>query len=490
MRRRVKALKGKTTSPWDDGEDDGFGEWAAMPEEEGKGGILGFDGAGDGWDTKAPEVNRGTVQGDLGGLTLAWDDTPTVSHDKISRLKPSPLPKHAELARQPSPDPWATEATLNDTNNVGDNTHSESREEDVMFNISVPVEDDSPAENVSRAGEELSKTGGPTPEMPDSDDGNLEDIDVGSQKTEKTTTGSTEMSNTNSAGQEPDPESSRPSSSPSDHSHHDEILQESPRTSLDEEPKRPPIPRKASSKVQELVQYFDGRAKQEEEPVVEATRQPAMTREPGRDNEPDEEEDEDDDFGDFEDGQSEIEEPIPEIQAQTSSSPVVEHSNTTLPRDSSQDVTSSPIPAPKRDYGPVTFEVDTSLIGGLYLDAIATPSLDVPAEKIFISDTIPHDSFSSTEQRKTWYRVSRYGSMRKHNSGDDENYVRVNWPQSQVRADTLKIVARWIEEDRISGRVVLGGGSKGSSMFGWNDPKAKPVPLSMALASKKGKEEC
>jgi hypothetical protein len=107
----------------------------------------------------------------------------------------------------------------------------------------------------------------------------------------------------------------------------------------------------------------------------------------------------------------------------------------------------------RKDLGPVEFTVDTSIFDRLYPGIEAKP----PSKKLFIPDTITRDSFSSTEERKTWYRISRYGTMRKYNAGDDENYVRVNWTQSQVRADALKIVARWIEEDRISGRVVLGG---------------------------------
>jgi len=42
------ALEQKTSSPWDDPDDDGFGEWAVgTPEKKEKG--LGLDGADDGW---------------------------------------------------------------------------------------------------------------------------------------------------------------------------------------------------------------------------------------------------------------------------------------------------------------------------------------------------------------------------------------------------------------------------------------------------------
>jgi hypothetical protein len=483
------ALKEQTNSPWAD-DDDGFGEWAAVPSEELKERELGFDGAADGWDTREENGHKAVLKDDSSGLTLAWNDTATITQDGTPRLAPITLPKSAELARQPSPDPWATETALNDVNKVEDEKSSEPGEKAIkaLHNISVPVEDAPPADQVPHTGNELlPEKEDLIPEKSTSEDGNDKRADIASTEPHKEELRPTEIPNGNAEGQEADPGSSRPSSSPSDHSRQDEILQESPRTSFDEELKRPQMPRKASSKVQELVQYFDGRAKQDEEPIVDVTREPVTSGETEKDAKPDEEDDGDDDFGDFEDGQSEIEEPVLEIKAESTASPLVENPATALPKESSQDVSLSPNRAPKMVYGPVKFSVDTSLLSKLYPDAEGKRSPDAVAEKIFIPDTIPQDSFSSTAQRKTWYRVSRYGSMRKHNSGDDENHVRVNWPQSQVRVDTLKIVARWIEEDRLSGRVVLGGGSNGSSIFGWNDSKAKPVPLSTALAAKKGK---
>src|SRR6478609_5242817 len=84
----------------------------------------------------------------------------------------------------------------------------------------------------------------------------------------------------------------------------------------------------------------------------------------------------------------------------------------------------------------------------------------------FRSDVIIDDSFTSISERKAWYLMSRPGSMRKHNLGDDENYVRVGWGNSQVREQAIRIVRRWMEEDSITGRVVLGrrGGAVGAKI--------------------------
>ncbi|KAF1735227.1 hypothetical protein CRV24_004149 [Beauveria bassiana] len=112
-----------------------------------------------------------------------------------------------------------------------------------------------------------------------------------------------------------------------------------------------------------------------------------------------------------------------------------------------------------------------------HLDALfpgSNPPSDTPPASV--PDTILRSTpFTTTSERKTWYRVSRLGSVRFHDNGDDEaTYRRVAWPSSDIRTKTLDIVRRWMEQDSIAGRVVLGGGRKaggplGASMFGWDD---------------------
>ncbi|KAF5588465.1 hypothetical protein FPANT_6616 [Fusarium pseudoanthophilum] len=104
-----------------------------------------------------------------------------------------------------------------------------------------------------------------------------------------------------------------------------------------------------------------------------------------------------------------------------------------------------------------------------------------------IPDVIIDDSFTSISERKAWYLMSRPGSMRKHNLGDDENYVRVGWGNSQVRDQAIRIVRRWMEEDSITGRVVLGrrGGAAGAKIFNWDSSApSTEISISELLARK------
>ncbi|KAJ1329792.1 hypothetical protein MN608_06527 [Microdochium nivale] len=96
------------------------------------------------------------------------------------------------------------------------------------------------------------------------------------------------------------------------------------------------------------------------------------------------------------------------------------------------------------------------------------------------------DSFREISERKTWYRISRFGSMRKHDLGDDENYMRVTWPVTKLHDDTIVIVRRWMEEDSFVGKSMLGW-NKRASVFNW-DSSAAPVDLSTIYAKKSSLE--
>ncbi|KUJ17588.1 uncharacterized protein LY89DRAFT_553332, partial [Mollisia scopiformis] len=433
-------LQEKTNSPWGDAEDDGFGEWASLPADNGRG--LGLDGQTDDWEDDTPAAAT-TTNPAPNALSLDWNESQENEVDQTVKLAPSPFLKARDLARLPSPDPWATSFTTdNETAHSAQEEAEEAdqhdfkdKEEESQNNISAtnsnpePLSDELLPDGKDTAPQEASVIHGKIDMEPEAGDRitSSEVIDVA--PTAENLDG--------------DHLSSRPSSSPSEHSLHDGMSQESPRTSFDEEPKRPQMPRKTSSKVQELVEHFDGLAKQEIPDTAASSTSSGQETIKAAD-EPGVEDEDDDDFGDFEEGQS----------------------------DDEQDTA---------DQRPRTPEIQDQKF---YPDLEA----DGPFEEVFVPDTVPHDSFSTIEERKTWYRVSRYGTMRKYNTGDD-NYVRINWPQSQIRKDTLEIVARWMEEDRISGRVVLGGASKGSSIFGWNDKKAAPVPLAHAFAAKEGKRK-
>ncbi|KAK4083018.1 uncharacterized protein Triagg1_1908 [Trichoderma aggressivum f. europaeum] len=115
----------------------------------------------------------------------------------------------------------------------------------------------------------------------------------------------------------------------------------------------------------------------------------------------------------------------------------------------------------------IHFPIDLAKLDDLFP---STPPIKTEAE--LVPDVIIDDTFASSNERRAWYRVSRYGSKRKHDMGGDENYVRVSWSKSQVRERTTATVRRWMEEDSITGRVVLGRrlGGSGAVMFNWNSP--------------------
>ena len=152
--------------------------------------------------------------------------------------------------------------------------------------------------------------------------------------------------------------------------------------------------------------------------------------------------------------------------------PVSETSSQEAP---SKGPTLRPLKGPKTPY-----PIDMSKLDDLF------PSVDAsfPAPEP-IPDVIIDDTFASISERKAWYRTSRSGSIRQHNLGDDENYVRISWGNSQIREQGIRIVRRWMEEDSIGGRVVLGRrtGAAGSKIFNW-DSSAPQVEISELFGRK------
>lgn len=518
------ALQDQTITPWDntnDGADDGFGDWAAVPSETG----ISLGRAHDGWGMDLGG-NTPLTKPNTDVLSAGWDAVPKVADESISKLAASLLPEPTNITRQPSPDPWASVVATEERSGpirLGQGQFPEQTKSSVVGNVGlettngelesehrtrdVPIEKATPDEELPENGDlEVFKpyqTGISANKPVDTDSQDHEksqDLEsellpkVENIRPEKPTKdGKHENAVTphgiesiqqpdkplpipprTSTSQELDHMSSRPSTSPSEQSHHDEYFAESPRTSLEEDPMRPQIPRKAS-KGQELVEHFEPLAKEDQVPEISGDGHIEVMQ-PPEDDEADI-----DDFGDFEDVQSDLDEPVEAGGSVENTAHPATPNSKVLPQVMERELQQSPeMQTPKKEYGPVDFFSDPSLLNQLY------PNTDdgLPSESCFIPDKVPQDSFTSTEQRKTWYRISRYGPLRKHNMGDDENYTRVNWTQSSVRVETLKIVARWIEEDRISGRVVLGGGSKAGSMFGWNDQKATPASITAAFASK------
>ncbi|KAJ4863835.1 hypothetical protein T069G_00365 [Trichoderma breve] len=122
---------------------------------------------------------------------------------------------------------------------------------------------------------------------------------------------------------------------------------------------------------------------------------------------------------------------------------------------------------PASQTSKIHFPIDLTKLDDLFP---STPPIKTEPE--LVPDVIIDDAFAPSNERRAWYRISRYGSKRKHDLGGDENYVRVSWSKSQIRERTTQTVRRWMEEDSITGRVVLGRrlGGSGAVMFNWNSP--------------------
>ncbi|KAI1438855.1 hypothetical protein GGR50DRAFT_304740 [Xylaria sp. CBS 124048] len=134
------------------------------------------------------------------------------------------------------------------------------------------------------------------------------------------------------------------------------------------------------------------------------------------------------------------------------------------------------------EFAGITFDTNLVMMDELFA-GLTDSSGSGPQGQSVPSGHIINDSFTTISERKAWYRVSRFGSMRKHNLGDDENYVRVAWPTSQLRTDVVKIARRWMEEDLYAGKAIFGG-SKRTGFFDW-DSDAAPVQLDEVFRRRK-----
>jgi hypothetical protein len=258
-------------------------------------------------------------------------------------------------------------------------------------------------------------------------------------------------------------------------------------------------PRKVSGKIQVLVEKFDGLAKAAEEEPTIVKRGRSVTPHPPDGRGTYTPTDDTADFGDFEDA-AVIEEERPvtpasheprSVEATPERAPtshtnndasLVVQSSATGARGVSgtTDTVSSDVRQVASKFDNVKFNVDAALVENLFKDG--TPgktesdmsSADVPDYPIT-------DSFTDMSERKVWYRISRQGSSRKHNFGDWDSYRRITWQSSALHADVLKIVRRWMEQDSITGRTTLGGGTTKTDIFGW-DSGAEPVALEKVFA--------
>jgi len=100
--------------------------------------------------------------------------------------------------------------------------------------------------------------------------------------------------------------------------------------------------------------------------------------------------------------------------------------------------------------------VDTSLIEELYGN--------LPAEQT--GEEYSDDLLEIPSARQTWDRISRQQTLRGWNPSARDSFVRVTWPGSQVRDQTLKIVSKWGRQGSTSATSNYESGD----IFGWNTP--------------------
>ncbi|KAI8951478.1 hypothetical protein F4801DRAFT_290168 [Xylaria longipes] len=293
---------------------------------------------------------------------------------------------------------------------------------------------------------------------------------------------------------------SRPSSTCTIDSHDGPERQDSPITSIDEDrgARIENNLRKTSGKVQELVGRYDGLARAaSEEPPILGQCESLRTESRVESWERSEIEDGDDGagFGDFEEALANADRATASPSEASffsafSSTPKAEIKDVFArkPRHKGEDgtnVTETTHVQPRKvanEFRDISFDTNLADLDKLFPklpDSLASGS----TEDWEVSDHVVSDSFATISERKSWYRISRYGSMRKHNSGDDENYHRVTWQTSRLHDDTVKIVRRWMEEDSYAGKATLGG-TKRTGFFDW-DSDAAPVKLDEVFRRKK-----
>lgn len=497
-------------SPWADDHGDGFGDWATPDGLGIQTTATTQSGWTGGWRSRSPSL--ATPSRDNGFRSRSpslvapsrensWRSrspsliapsqnngfrsrSPSIAasirDEEFAKSNPIALPDNiassnspiAPVLRQPSPDPWASEFSHTSHNDGGITPR-------LVLNLPQSITEEE-ADFDTRKSPELN---------PDwAEEGKVTPKDQSKEEEKNKPTGQKAEKGVEFAEGEPirvsveshtNSQPTRSSSPSGDDTDHGDERQDSPITSIDDDSRvRPRLKRKPSGIVQEMVEKFDGiaKAKSQESPVIRR----AQSKSSLSPHVPDMSEGASD-FGDFED--AEVEKPPPKSQTpERPSTP--EEVQKSSPHHGSTPTTSLAQSEGSHvghlnefvtKFGALNFDVDLSNVDKLFGTSTKTKPLLPYAD---VSDYIITDSFNSISERKAWYRISRFGSSRKHNAGDDDNYRRVAWPTSTVCKETLQTVRRWMEEDSIAGRVSLGGGISKTqkNMFGW-DSSAEPVTL-------------
>ncbi|KAK3308441.1 uncharacterized protein B0T15DRAFT_491027 [Chaetomium strumarium] len=449
-------------SPWG-GDDTGFGEWATASEMSPAHTVWG---GGGGWGSSSPNLSSTPREEALGKASpIAWPENVA-----------TPRPVNGASLRQPSPDPWASGFSSRRGSNDGRSTPRLIV--DAPSPIALPTV--SLAMDASETHKSMADELNPNETREETVVRGSEAVaDDTAHTGVSTASGDHVRSTVECTAQNHDYQSSTQSN---DNTDHEDERQDSPITSIDEEPgTRRPVSRKTSGKVQELVVKFDGlaRAMSEERLSIPERRSRSQLSEGADDS------DAAADFGDFEDADGNETSLVPDLEV----TETIGDTPGMVNRSMEMQLPAPDVPiraaSPIVKFGPLDFRADLDLAEKLF------PSMSVPSTRdtrvdYELPDRVISDSFTTISERKTWYRISRLGSSRRHNSGDDESYRRVAWPTSTVHDETIKIVRRWMEEDSIAGRVALGGGIAKiqKNMFGW-DSSAEPVALEAVFGRRK-----
>ncbi|KAF2021224.1 hypothetical protein BU24DRAFT_416880 [Aaosphaeria arxii CBS 175.79] len=237
--------------------------------------------------------------------------------------------------------------------------------------------------------------------------------------------------------------STRPSTSPSDTSHRDALV-ESPRTSFEDERHGTDVPATEDSTHTEVEKEKD-----QHEDILDVS---------GSEEVPDE---------GSEDNLQKV--PEPELDNQEAVAALAQTEDTAVV---SKDVTQQQALQLDDDNAELPPFVIVPNVPGLNVDESLLDKLFPPIPGLRGLPTPPDDPVHSTSARKAWYRLTRKQTLREfNNSTDDDNYVRITWKQSHIRSEVNKIVGRWATEDRLSGR-----GPAAAANFYWDQvPSSEPV---------------
>lgn len=440
-------------SPWAD--DETFSGWAAKSEHDLLDASPWATAAGRDSPLRTPHLRSKTSSIFEKESISSWPGSPGLNPTLRSRAS-------SVFRPPPSPDPWAAESAWLDAT-----PRQPPPIADATCNHNLKPEDDAP-----------SSTPGPSP------------ITLSSSKLPE---------DEGDANAGPHDSPSRPSSTFStEDSGRAPERQDSPITSIDEDaglrPQQPSA-RKATGKIALLVDKFDGLARAASEEPVELQR-PTSSRDKSKERS---RETLQPDTGDelrtdaavasvaFDDARETLvdnEHPNGSVSISTGPDDKRDGFNDsdTVAASEARGSVSGPVQEIIEKFGSISFDVD--------LDGLQTLFSNIPEDASNgansdgeLPDRVITDSFTNLEQRRIWYRISRYGSMRKHNSGDDENYPRIQWPTSAVHEETIRVVKRWKEEDSISGRPTFGLGKR-TGGFNWDSNSSAPIEMDKIFARK------